>query len=117
SVSVTLILTAGNYTIGFSAFSTDGGAIRPVRYVLRGIVLSSPIGPQAEDPTAQPSQQPPPPSSSGSTSATSSSPPPSAPPPPSSDPSSSWYSWYSPDGSTTYGGPSSQDPSGSGFNA
>jgi hypothetical protein len=92
SVSLTLILNPGKYRFSFVASRSDGAALVPVAFVLKGTVLTDPIGPTTEDPTDAPS--------TGSGTNTD---------PSSSDPSA-YYNW-----SYTGSGTSTQDPSGSGY--
>lgn len=49
-----LFLTPGAYTVRFSVQSPSGGAIPPLRFLLRGAGLSDPIGPVLDDPTLLP---------------------------------------------------------------
>src|SRR5262249_28143838 len=135
AASLTLTLTADDYTVRMTAFSTDGQTIRPVRYQLRAIVLSDPIGPQAED-ADPPSSEPPPTTTTTTTTTTAPPPHPPRPPPPTPPPPStapqpntsppppmqsggSWYYWYPPPTSTgtTYAGPQSAEPTGTGYGA
>src|SRR5262249_42278473 len=63
-VSLTQTLAAGNYTLTFTAFTTDGSPVPTLSYGLQATALSDPIGPQPQDSTTQPSGSPPPSSSS-----------------------------------------------------
>jgi hypothetical protein len=60
--STTVFLAPGTYTVRFAGGTTDGSPLPTTDYVLRGLNLSDPIGPQAVDPTLAPA--PPPPNSS-----------------------------------------------------
>lgn len=107
TVSLTLMLAAGDYTIRTTAISLDGKPIRPVKYRLSASVLSDPAGPQPEDTTT----------SSSSTSTTNSTSGPYYSPAPSSSSSSStttysWYSYSPPPNSSSSG---CQQPYGSGY--
>jgi hypothetical protein len=110
TASTTLSLAAGTYTFRFRGYRTDGQPPTPVRFTLRGQILTDPIGPQPEDTTEQPSQpaSSTPPSSSSTSSGTTSS---SSPPPD----SYSWYSWYYYPPESTSAGPAPEDPYGSGY--
>src|SRR5262249_13392351 len=108
AVSVTRTLAPGTYTFRLEAFASDGGAIAPVAVRLDGKRGSDPIGPQAQDTTADPSQSPsggtPPPDGGSST---------GTPPPanPSPNDEAYWYYWYSwDDGSSTNNGVAPQPP-------
>jgi uncharacterized membrane protein YgcG len=90
SASLTLTLSTGDYTVRVRAFRTDGRALTPVRYRLRGIALTDPVGPQPEDTTSQPS------GGSGGSSGGS---------------GSNWYTWSGSSG----GGTGSEDPYGYGY--
>jgi hypothetical protein len=88
TTSLTLTLNPGSYTFLFTAVRSDGKPITYVDYVLRGIVLSDPEGPQPVDPTAPPPNQstnnPSSPSSTAYSGSTG----------PSSDPYGTSYQWY-----------------------
>lgn len=120
AASLTAGLQAGAYTVRLTSLRTDG---KPAVFSLKGLMLSDPIGPQAEDPSAAPSKSPPPsgqqttttrnpdgsttttttnPDGSttttttyrdGRTTTTTSQPPPPQEPPPPSEPTYSWYTW------------------------
>jgi hypothetical protein len=138
TTSLTLTLTAGDYTVRMGAFRADGKPLTPVQYVLRGIVQSDPIGPQAEDTT----DEPPPPTRTTTTDST----PQTEQSPPAQEPtttdttyyddsysyddgysyydSTSWYYWSAPeeDSSTQYtepepsqSGPTTEESAGGGY--
>jgi hypothetical protein len=96
SASLTVLLSPGTYHFSFTASRSDGAALNPLAFVLKGTVLTDPIGPTSEDPTDAPSSSP------GSPSGT--------PTDPSSPDPSTYYDW-----SYTGSGTSTQDPSGSGY--
>jgi hypothetical protein len=56
--SLTLFLAPGTYTVRFSGGTLDGSALPPTNYVLSGIALSDPIGPQPTNPTLTPTTSP-----------------------------------------------------------
>ncbi len=120
SVSLTVTLVPGTYTLSVSAYRRDGKPITPVNFLLQGEVLTDPIGPQPDNSTSSTSSSPPPSSStSGSYSTTSTSTTSSGSysgSSTSSGTSSDSYYTYNWDGSSsTYGGPSSSDPYSSGY--
>jgi uncharacterized membrane protein YgcG len=105
--SLTLTLNPGTYTVELTAYRTDGKPLTPVQFVLQGDSQSGEIGPQATNTSSASSQSSGgSSSSSGSTSSSSSG---------SSSSSSSSYQWTY--GSTSFGGPSSQDPYSTGYSA
>src|SRR5262249_53752319 len=59
--STTVFLAPGTYTVRFAGATRDGSSLPATDYVLSGLGLGDPIGPQATDPTLAPA--PPPPSS------------------------------------------------------
>jgi Matrixin len=59
--STTLFLAPGTYTIRFAGGTRTGAPLPPTAYVLHGLSISDPVGPQATDPTLAPSNVPPPP--------------------------------------------------------
>jgi hypothetical protein len=70
--SVTLTLAPGKYQLVYTGSGLNGKPLSPIDYLLSGVMLTNPIGPQPMDPTEAPSQSAaPPPSSSTSTSSTS----------------------------------------------
>jgi hypothetical protein len=108
-VSRNVTLSPGTYQVLFAAVPSEGGASSSLDYLLLGTDLSDPQGPQATDPTGEPSgssSPPPPPGSSYTWSGGSSSG--VAPRDPSSDP---YSTSSSPSSSGTGSGGSSSAPS------
>src|SRR5207302_153181 len=67
SVSLTPFLAAGTYSIRFDAVTGSGQAVPVIGYVLRGLGISDPIGPEEDDPTGTPAASPGPGASTSTT--------------------------------------------------
>src|SRR5262249_17197776 len=52
--TLTVFLSPGTYTVRFVVGGLNGVLLTPTSYVLRGLGLSDPIGPQPTDPTMTP---------------------------------------------------------------
>ena len=102
----TVTLPAGSYTMTVTAYRSDGKPLTPVSFQLQLEMLTNPVGPRPDDPTTSPSSSP---STGGTANSTSS----GSPPPPSSD----YYSWDWSGSTTSYGGPSYDDPYASSYTA
>lgn len=61
AASLNVFLPTGRYTLLVGGGATDGGAMPAIRYVLEGLTLSDPIGPQAVEPGTNPPPLAPPP--------------------------------------------------------
>lgn len=54
TISTNLFVTRGSYLIRFAAATATGVPLPALTYRLRGLTLSNPIGPEADDPTSDP---------------------------------------------------------------
>jgi hypothetical protein len=61
AVSLNVFLTPGVYTLLVGGGATDGGPMPTIRYIVEGLTLSDPIGPQAVEPGTNPPPVVPPP--------------------------------------------------------